>query len=498
MSQIVQSDGVGVLLAPEGTPGVQPTASWLQLQPNPGGITAFTRQNVVVERHILSPNMTPERGEVVGYDVSPKLVMDLTQDGVNAIREPLFRSATKHNGGTGTSFFRPTAVTTTQFTVAAAGALQAGTLVWARGFANPANNGIFVVQSSSGATDIKVTGTVAEGSPPTNATLEVCGFQFTSGDAQIDASGNFICTTADLTTMGLQVGQDVWVGDPTSGAAFAFATAAYTGKATIAAIIAGKLTLKLRVWAIASADTGASQTIRLLFGRWIRQVPITSGDYLAAPTSNMEVSEPGAGTAGATDYTYVGGCGLDTLSLAIPLEGKVVATVGFVGMSASEPGPSRATGASTAYQPLASSVYTTNSNVKVARLLKQADETELSAEIDDITIAVKNNITPRKQIGTSGAAGLVYGEYTPTIDLDIYVLANDVTRAADANTDTTFDILLKSADGGFSLNFPMGKLSKADKTYAASKSAMQKLTFTANRDPATGLLYSMTQFPYLP
>ena len=498
MSQIVQSDGVGVLFAPESTPGTQPTSGWLQLQPNPGGITQYDRQLVTVERHILSPNMTAENGEVVGYDVSPKYVQDLTTDLLDAVRELLFRSATKHSGGKGQSKYAVSAVTATGYTVASLGDLANGILVEASGFNTAANNGLKLLAGTSIATEIKTTGLTAEATPPANAIVRVAGVQGATSDITLDASGNLTSTILDFTTLGLNVGQDIVVGDLTSGAAFAFATAAYNGKATIVAITAHKITLKWRAWTVAGADLGTGQTIRLLFTSWIRNVPIAHADYLAAPTGNMEVSEPGAGTAGATDYIYVGGCGLSKWSLAIPLENKIVATLDFVGMNASEPGAARATGADAALAPLLTSVFTTSSNVRTVKLLKQADETVLADEINDIKLNYDNHLKPRKAIGTDGAKGLTYGEYAPTIDLDTYLIANDTTRAADTNTSCALHCLLKSADGGFSLGFPMGKLTKPAKTYAAATPVMQKFTFTANRDPATGLAWTMSQFAYLP
>lgn len=93
-----------------GSPGTQPTTGFVQMQPNPSGIDGLQRENIVVERHILSVNLTPENGDVVGYDVKPKLVMDVTKDVMDNWLEPIFRSSLKHSGGTGLSKFYPSAV----------------------------------------------------------------------------------------------------------------------------------------------------------------------------------------------------------------------------------------------------------------------------------------------------------------------------------------------------------------------------------------------------
>ncbi len=501
MSQIVQADAAGILIARESTPGVQPTAGWLQLQPNPGGITNLTRQNTVVERHILSPNMTPERGEVVGYDVAPKYVQDLNKDFLDFFGELLLRSATKHSGGTGQSKFYPTAVVNgspSSYTVPALGAIPAQGLVRGNGFTNNANNGLHLVATGSLAGSIKTADALVAETPPANATLEFAGIQGTAGDIGIDANGNITSTTLDFTLFGLNPGQMIRIGDPTSGAAYAFANAAYSGFAIVVSVAAHLITVKRRTWVIGAADAGATKTIRILFTKWLRNVPITSADYLAAPTASMELSEVGAGTAAATDYTYVGGLGIDTLDLDIPVEAKATATVGFVGMTVSDPGPARATGAATALQPLQTQIYSTAAKMPDIRLLRQADESNLSTEINGAKISWKNNMSPRKQLGTGGAAGLIYGEYVPTISMDAYVLSNDMTRAVNANTDCTLDLVMQNGDGGFGLDFPMLKLRKGDKTYAANSAVMLAADLPANRDPNTGILYSLSQFAYLP
>lgn len=505
MTQPVQSDGVGVLFSRElaGTPGTQPTTGWARVQVNPGGIQGFTRSNIVVERHILSPNLTPERGEVVGYDVSPKLVLDVTKDVLDNFRELMFRRSVIQNGGTGTARFVPSAVTNgapSSWTVAAGGALQSGIVVRGKNFANSANNGLHVLTSGSTASSIKTNDSlVTEASPPPNAVLEVVGFQGASGDIQIDANGNITSTVADFTTMGLVVEQQIVVGDATSGAAFAFATTAYNSDAVVKAISAHLLTLKFRNWTVGSADTGVGKTIRLLFHSAIQNVPLDptgANGYLVAPTASFEVSELGSG--GATDYSYFNGCAVNDCAIDIPVEGKMTATLSMIGMIATNPSSSRSSGPSTAIEANSPAVYTTGANMTDIRLLKQADESRLSAEINSMKIDYKNNAKPRKQLGTAGAAGLIFGEYTPMLSFDAYVLDNNLTTAINNNTDSVALTLNKNSDGGVGFYFPMVKPRKGDKTYQAGDSVKIACDVPANRDPNTGVLWCMTQFAYLP
>jgi hypothetical protein len=503
MTQPVQADGVGLLVSRESTPGTQPTTGWGRVQVNPGGLQSGTRANIIVERHILSPNLTPERGEVVGYDVAPKLALDVNKDMLDWSRELTFRRTTIQNGGTGTCKFAVTAVTAgspASWTVAAGGGLQSGIVVRGKNFANAANNGLHVLTSGSTATSVKTSDTlVTEASPPANAVLEVVGFQGASADIAIDANGNITSTIADFTTMGLVPEQQIVIGDLTSGAAFAFATTTYNSDAVIKTVAAHLITLKFRNWTVGSADTGTGKTIRLLFHSAIQNVPLDptgANGYLPAPTASFEVSE--LGSAGATDYTYWNGCAVKKWTIDIPVEGKMTATLDMIGMIMSNPTSSRSSGPSTAVEATSPAIYTTGANMTDIRLLKQSDESRLSAEINSMKIDYDNNTKPRKQLGTAGAAGLIFGEYTPVLSFNAYVLDNNLTNAINGNTDAVAITLNKNSDGGVGFYFPMVKPRKGDKTYAAGDSVKIACDVPANRDPGTGVLWTMTQFAYLP
>lgn len=489
MSDPVLADGVGIIVSREGAIGVQPVAGWQQLQINPGGITDFTRQNVEVERNPLSPNLTPEAGEVVGYDVAPKLAMDLTRDTINVFREPIFRSVTKHGGGKGQSRYPVTAVTATGYTVAALGDLAAGRLIKASGFSTPANNGVKVVAAASTGIETKAAGLVAEPAPPANAIIEVAGVQGAADDIELDATNDLTSTDEDFTTWGLIPGEQL---DFTSVGAFGFATV--SGRAYVKGpVTAHKVPLMMRSWAVLGADDGAGKTIRVRFTRAIRNVPLTDADYLKAPTNSMELSEPGAGAAGATDYTEANGLGLDAAELDIPVEGKVTLTLSFVGMVMSDPGAARATGSAAALAPLHAGLFQTGKKLK-ARLVKKVDESTLSADVNGLKVTLKNNITPMKELGVDGAANLIYGAYMPSMSLEAYVIDNELTRAANNNTDAMLEFQLKNGDGGFGMLFPLVKLRKPSKAYAQHTAVMISNDVAGVRDPATGLLQVLTEF----
>lgn len=501
MSELVQSDGVGLLFAREATLGTQPTTGFVQLQPNSSGITATTRQNVVVERDsLLSPNLTSERGAVVGYDVSPQIVHDVTLDLLYALSELIARSSTNWPGGTGLGFFRPTAITTGAWTVAASGALPAGTIVRCDGATNAANNGLHVLTTGSTSTSIATADTLVAETPPTNCVLRVVGFQCASGDCTLDASGNIVTTTLDCTTIGLVVGMPIVIGDPTSGAAFTFATQlglkSGAGVAVVAAIAAHKITLRRRSFT-ATADTGTSKTIRLLVPAWLRNVPITDGSYLR-PSGSIEVSLPGAGDSGATTYRYSNGLAVSSCQIDTAVQARLIATLKMIGMVTAEPTATRATGASSALAPLLTQIFSTASEMYDVRLLKQVDETVVQQLFNSSKLMLDNKVSPVKALAYAGAADLVFGDYNTTSDIGYFVRDNNVEMAVDENTDCTHDMLFHNSDGGLWFDLPMCKVRKGDETYAANAAVTGSATLQANRDPATGIQFAIALFAYLP
>lgn len=228
-----------------------PIAGWFNLDPNSYG--AFGPRYKKMPRDPITKKMQMQKGMLVDEDSGLAIEFDVTKDNIDRFGEAIYRSLWKHNGGTGQSLFRPTAVTSAHYSVPGQGALVARTLVFARGFDRDENVGLKMVTSGSTSTEIPVSGLVAEASPPDNVTLEVAGYRGAAGTLRLDTDGNLISVGGvDLTTLGLNEFQYVYIGG--EDAANRFATPEYFGAARIAAdgIAAGKLTFDRRSWDVTS------------------------------------------------------------------------------------------------------------------------------------------------------------------------------------------------------------------------------------------------------
>lgn len=495
---LAKAEATQVLLSREPSLGTAPTSGWVQIQPNPGGIQDYNPLFTAVVRDPLSKLASLEKGDNVGLDVTIKIGHDLNKDWVDINAEPIFRSNAKHAGNTSQSLYRPTAVTATGYTVPANGALSNNLLVFARGFATAANNGVKLLAGTSTSTEIKTAGLVVEGSPPANVTLDVCGMQGASGDIGIDGSGNLTSASAAFGLLNLQVGQGIWVGGALGGA-LVFANAAYRGYAVVRAFTASLITLERRSWTVGSADTGAGKTIQLLYTKYFRNRSIDDADYIE-PSLHGELEIQSVGPAGVAQFTYAKGLSLKTWEMDAPLESKITTMATYLGTDVSDPveAGARVAGASTAYAPQATALLDTSTDLQRVRLANASNETSLIAEVNSWKLTGENNITPRKQQGTFGAAGMIYGKYQWSLTMEAYLLTGDVAKAVRDNRDLQWDCFVRNHQVGMMWNLPAVSIRGGNQSFDANSAVMVSAEVPAHRDPLTNIVASLTVFAYLP
>jgi hypothetical protein len=492
------SEAVTVRLAPESVKGVAPSSGWQQLQIDVGGVANWRSNYTDVERDIHSKYLTLEKGDHVAKSIEPSITHDFNKDFADTLLASAFRCTPAHFGGTGVSLFRPTAVTSTGYTVAASGALANSLLVYARGFTTPANNGLKLTAGTSTGTEIKTPGLTAEASPPASATVDVVGFQGATGDIAIDASGDLTATALNLTTLGLSVGD--WIYLPTADEATAMGSANYalavSGRARIKTIAAGKLTLERRTFAIGAAS-GVGKTVRVFTtSRLMRNYALDHASY-ASPTMHGEKED--IREDGTTRYTYCTGLAVNTLEISAPIDSKITATVGFVGMDATDPLPSgsRVAGASSARAPLATALLDTQNDLQEVRLTDASGA--LVAEINSWTFSLSNNVTPKKVQGIYGAAGHNYGKFNYNVQMEAYYSSSDAIAAITENRDgLAWDAFVRNHQYGFVIDLPNVALRDGDLSYAANQPVMITCQVPAFRNEADNIAGSICVFGYLP
>lgn len=383
------------------------------------------------------------------------------------------------------------------FTVDAGGALAAGRLVFARVFANPQNNGLFLVGTGSTGTSVVVDHVVTEtpGGPPSNAQLDVAGVRGAAGDITMDGFGNLTSTTLDFTTLGLNDFQWIYVGNPLV-AVNSFANALYFGSARIAkgGIAAHKLTLERREWTIGAADPGTGKQIDIYFTRWFRNVAMDHGDYIKYPSYVFEITYP---FDSGTQYEYMLGNIVDECTWNFPLTSKATFSMKLKGTKTPNPVSSRFTGPSVAIAP--STKVGVSTAADLARLrVSNVDESGLATSFQALKIMQKNNVSPLKELGQLGARTVNVGKHT--VETDGTYLFTDVSiiDAVRDNRDMSQDILMRNGDFGALLDIQSMTLDTVDRKLEKNKAIELGAKSTAHQNDISGSTDSMSVFAFLP
>lgn len=455
---------------------------WLNMQPN--SIESFSPEIGVTARNPISADRNNRKGTITSLAASPSFTQDTMMDGMRYFGDAFLYTVWKGQPVAGKL---PTATTATGYTVPTGPIVAAGTLVFAAGWANPANNGLKVVTSGSTATEIKVAGLVAE-TATAAAVLHIVGVRAAADDVVVDADGNLTATALDFTTLGLTVGQHVQVGGVAT--VNRFANAADYGIARVEAIAAGKLTLGNTNMQFV-ADTGTGKQIDLYFGSFARNVGVNDADFLRTRFT-MEARY----NTSPVLYEYARDCYSNTMALSFPNEDKSTMELGFVGKDIEAPTSTRKLGAS--WTDMAqTTAFNTASDFARLRLV-DVDPLGMSVFFKDTTINIDNGATPETVIGNLGAAFVNLGNFTVTLDTETVMVDGAVLAAIRANTTVSLTMGLRNDDGGFVVDLPSMTLGDGAKNLAVDEKVKIATSGAVFKDDRLGYSMSISLFGYLP
>lgn len=498
----------GLAYANESSFGVQPTAGWKTLEPN--AISAFGAEVTTVARAPISNRRQRRKGTVTDLDSSVEFEADLTHDAF----EDFMEAFTFATAGNADLRFRGAVATSSGYTVPALSAAQGSkiqfdaggplTLLFAQGYQIAANNGLkpLTADAAAAAVLLTVAGNSAE-TPPSNAVVEVCGIRCSTGDLSIVVtagvatltSGNNGVAGADIvnfTTLGLERGQYVHVGGMAGGQRFS----AGFGYGRIRTIAAASLVLDKLVGTLAT-DTGAGETLDLLFGQFYGNVAVGGTRYVERSIA-FEGAFPGLQTPGPGDmYQYALGNYADSFALALPGQDKATVTFGFIGTDTPNPTNTRATGGSTARAPIKTAAFNTSADFLRLRVAL-IDETGLTTDFKDVTITLKNGVSPEKVLGTLGAKFMNFGNFEVSVEGQIVFTNAAVIDAIRANTTVGMDMILKNGDGAIAFDIPSMTLSGGDREFPVNESVLANLTGEAFEDATLGTSLGWSTFPMVP
>ena len=269
------SNIVGLAIAEEESLKVLPaTPVWYEQEPN--SYADFGGNIKTIARSPINASRQKKKGTVSDLEAAAGFNTDLTKTNATRLLQGFFFADAREKANTkplnGTQI-AVTGVTGSSKTFAAAsglGVFKAGHLVVASGFGVAANNGLDKVASATATTVVGTSTKADEGSPPAAAKIEAVGFQFPTADVAIVVTGTssirMTSAATDLTTLGLTVGEWIFVGGDAAGLKFATCPSGY---GRISKIAAGYIDFDDTTFAAAS-DVGTGKTIQIFFGSVLR------------------------------------------------------------------------------------------------------------------------------------------------------------------------------------------------------------------------------------
>jgi hypothetical protein len=526
----VLTNNTATAVAKEESRGVLPVSPvWKSLEPN--DLTDVGAELTTVPRSPISKNRQRRKGVITDLDSSFGYACDMTLDLLVDFIEGFLYATSTNNDLT----FVAAPATASGYTIPAATAAQAAklqftaagpsSLVYGKGYANAANNGLKILTADTGLAGVLITvaGNVAE-TPPTNAEVSIAGIRAEAGDLAITVSagvgtltsGNGASVTPiNFTTLGLTVGQSIHVGGLLAANRFGATVGAGSndsfGRARIRTIAAGALSLdKLDPTLLTSDGTdtgsaGAEVSVDLLFGRFIRNVPVDDAAYLEQyfqfelEVPNLYETDPPTPVAEPNGYIYAIGNLSNELVWELPLTDKSTATVGFIGTDTENPvdGASRKTNAATPIAPLFTGAFSTSTDIARLRLA-DVDDTGLSTDFKDLTATLNNNVGPEKVLGVLGARFLNNGNFEVDVDATVLFTDPEVPARIRDNTTVTLDWLVKNDDGAIFTDIPSLSMGSDGYEFPVNESVRLALTCTAFVDTFFGTSLSVSLFPVYP
>lgn len=494
----IDSNVTGLAFAEETTPGVLPgTPIWRALEPNSyadfgGDITTSARAPINASRQ-------RQKGTITDMTATLGFNHDFLQNALTRLIQSFFFAAAREKSDTQTLAGVTVAVasaTTTTYTAAAGFTHKAKDLVLASGFTNAGNNGLKLLSLAT-ATTLTTTGLTAEAAPPAAARVRTVGVEFASADINVVLVGTTAVTLAstvyDFTTLGLTLGEWVYVGGDATATHFVNNA---PGFARVSGIAAHVLSFDDTTWTPVN-ETGTGLTIRMFFGTVIRNEKTPA--LIVQKSNQFERSLGNDGVGTQTEYV-LGAVGND-LTLTIPQASKLSADLAFVGFDAEQRTGTTGPKAGTRVPVVQEDAYNTTSDVVRLRLAvvdpTKINNAALVGYVTEGKLTVGNGVTPDKAIGTLGGFDVSAGDFTVGGSLTAYFTSVAAVAAVRANSDICFNAIVAAQNAGFVFDAPLLSIAGGRATVEKDKPIMLPLTNSAFESP-NGYTLMYCNFGYLP
>lgn len=409
---------------------------WRRLNPN--SYADFGGEIVTVAPNPINPSRQRRKGVTTDLNASGGFNHNLTFQNLTDLMQGVLFADIRRKGRQ-----VPTAVSGTVFSIAATAGFLVGSLVFGRGFAVNANNGLKLLTAVTADTSVAAAGLSVEASPPSTSTLDVAGYQGDAGDIDVLVSGGFptlTSTTLDFTTLGLVPGQWIFIGGDT--ASLRFTNTLNNGFKRIRSIAANVLTIdKSDTTMVTEAST--TETVQLFFGDVLRN---ETDSLIKRRSYNVErtLGAPDGALPAQIQSEVLVGAVPNEFTLNVPSAELVNTDFSFVATDNAQRDGATGPKQTSVIVPVASNEYNSSSDVGRIRLTTvsatDANPTALFAFVTEATININNNVTPNKAVGVLGAFDVTAGTFTVSGNITAYFGNVSAVQAVRNNSDVSLDI----------------------------------------------------------
>lgn len=318
--------------------------------------------------------------------------------------------------------------------------------------------------------------------------LQRIGVQTAAGDLAIDATDILFpamtSTTYDFTKMGLIPGQWIYIGG--DNALTRFTSAGNNGFARIFSVAANRMVFD-KTQNTMTTEAGAAQTVRVFTPNLIKNED--DPDLIITKTIQFERKV-------VVGYEYLQGSHGNELTINMQTADKITVDMSFVSFDA-DPSETRKPGQFPSIRT-APEAFNTTSDVVRIRAAKRGSAAPLFGFVQEMSLAINNNVEPLKAIGVLGAFDASIGDFEVTGDLTAYFNDIEAVQAVRNSDSLSIDFALAFDNQGWLFDVPLFTGSNGMLNVEKDQAITIPVGIDAAEDPDLHTTLIVCWFPYLP
>jgi hypothetical protein len=480
--------------------GVLPTNPvWTQIVPN--SYSDFGGSLTLVTPTPITDTRQQKKGNVVDLSATAGFNQDLTFFNTQGLLPGVLFADFRRKPRQAVTSVNIDSGNPDEYIVASSTGFRVGQLIKGVNFKSSNNNRVSPIVAVS-ATKVEVANGVLSNETTTDSYIQVVGVAGAAGDIHFDATGDFAKITStilDFTTLGLIVGQWIFVGGDADSTKSKIP--ANNGFKRVRSISAHTLIIDKSF--ISMTTSTETVIIHIYFGDVIKN---EVGTEIKRRSFHFERTLGFSDTDKSTEVQSEIVTGAVSNEFTINAAQSSLVSVDFSFLGTDHIQRSTSPLQKDVQKSLSADPYNTSSDFSRIKMSLVSDTDEapapLFAFITEATLTVNNNLDPNKAVGVLGAFDITAGIFTVTGSINAYFSNVSAIAAIRNNANVTFDVALVKKNQGIIIDFPL--VSLGDGRLNVEQNQSIKIPLSLSAADAEGVALGMghtilfTFFGYLP